>query len=147
MKFVRNKSIGIVLFAGLLLCQRDSVAAQVQQTDDLSYVDSDESAVAANEPADVQIARAMAAGPPHVADFARIIGVDAQGKRIVLREGRLHVPTRQPRSPWPSRIMLERGGATVEVGFSCAQSQAEQHRARHHLHACGLEAAQRIQSV
>jgi hypothetical protein len=87
MKFVRNKSIGIVLFAGLLLCQRDSVAAQVQQTDDLSHVDSDESAGAANEPADVQIARAMAAGPPHVADFARIIGVDAQGKRIVLREG------------------------------------------------------------
>jgi hypothetical protein len=39
------------------------------------------------ESAEVQIARAMSAGPKHVADGARLMGADAQGKEIVLREG------------------------------------------------------------
>ena len=42
---------------------------------------------AAGEPAEVQMARAIAAGPRHVTDSARIVGADAQGKRMVLREG------------------------------------------------------------
>ncbi len=40
-----------------------------------------------NESAEVQIARAISAGPKHVTDGARIMGADAQGKAIVLREG------------------------------------------------------------
>ena len=39
------------------------------------------------ESAEVQIARAISAGPKHVSDGARLMGVDAQGKEIVLREG------------------------------------------------------------
>jgi hypothetical protein len=85
MKFVRRNSVIIILLAGLLLCQRSSVGAQMQPTDD--HVAVDESGGAAGEPAEVQMARAIAAGPPHVTSSARIVGADAQGKRIVLREG------------------------------------------------------------
>ena len=81
MKFVRRNSLVIILLAGLLLCQRGSVGAQMQQTDDHSYMDTDESGGAAGEPAEVQMARAMAAGPRHVTDFARIVGVDEQPHR------------------------------------------------------------------
>ena len=87
MKFVRRNSLVIILFAGLLLCERGSVGAQMQHTDDHSYMDIDENGGAAGEPAGVQMARAIAAGPPHVTDSARIVGTDAQGKRMVLREG------------------------------------------------------------
>jgi hypothetical protein len=87
MKFVRRNSLVIILLAGLLLCQRGSVSAQIQQTDDHSHMDLDESGGAASEPAEVQMARAIAAGPRHVTDTARIVGADAQGKRVVLREG------------------------------------------------------------
>jgi hypothetical protein len=59
----------------------------MQQTDDHSHLDIDESGGAAGEPPEVQMARAIAAGPQHVTDSARIVGADAQGKRIVLREG------------------------------------------------------------
>jgi hypothetical protein len=87
MKFVQRNSLVIILLAALLLCQRGSVGAQMQQTDDHSYMDTDESGGAAGEPAEVQMARAIAAGPRHVTDSARIVGADAQGKRMVLREG------------------------------------------------------------
>jgi hypothetical protein len=87
MKFVRRNSLAIILLAGLLLCQRGSVGAQMQQTDDHSHMAIDESGGAAGEPAEVQMERAIAAGPRHVTDFARIVGTDAQGKRVVLREG------------------------------------------------------------
>jgi len=59
----------------------------MQQADDHSHMDMDESGGAAGEPAEVQMARAIAAGPRHVTDFARIVGADAQGRRVVLREG------------------------------------------------------------
>jgi hypothetical protein len=87
MKFVRRNSLVIILLAGLLLCQRGSVGAQMQQPDDHSHMDIDESGGAAGEPAEVQMARAIAAGPLHVTNSARIVGADAQGKRMVLREG------------------------------------------------------------
>src|SRR6266850_8427191 len=87
MKFVRRNSLVIILFAGLLLCQRGSIGAQVQQTDDHSYMDVDESGGAAGEPAEIQMMRAIAAGPRHVTDSARIVGTDVQGKKVVLREG------------------------------------------------------------
>jgi hypothetical protein len=87
MKFVRRNSLVLILLAGLLLCQRGSVGAQTQQTDDDSHTDIVESGGAAGEPAEVQMTRAIAAGPLHVTNAARIVGADAQGKRIVLREG------------------------------------------------------------
>jgi len=87
MKFVRRNGLVIILSAGLLLCQRDTVGAQMQQADDYSHMDVDESGGAAGEPAEIQMVRAIAAGPRHVTDFARIVGTDAQGKRVVLREG------------------------------------------------------------
>ena len=87
MTFVRRKSLVIVLSAGLLLCLQGSGGAQVQQADDHSHMDMDEIGAATDEPADVQMARAIAAGPHHVTDAARIVGVDGQGRRIVLREG------------------------------------------------------------
>lgn len=43
--------------------------------------------VPSDEPPEVQIARAVSAGPKHVTDGAQITGMDAQGKTIVLREG------------------------------------------------------------
>ena len=87
MKFFRRNGLVIILLAGLLLCQRGSVGAQTQQRDDHSHMDIDENGGAAGEPAEVQMARAMAAGPRHVTNSARIVGADAQGKKIVLREG------------------------------------------------------------
>jgi hypothetical protein len=84
MKFVRRNSMVIILLAGLLLCQRGSVGAQTQPTDDHMDI---QSGGAAGEPADIQMARAVAAGPLHVTNSARIVGVDAQGKSMVLREG------------------------------------------------------------
>jgi len=39
------------------------------------------------EPPEIQMARAIAAGPKEITDQARIMGFDAQGNRIVLREG------------------------------------------------------------
>jgi hypothetical protein len=87
MKFVRRNSLVIILFAGLLLCQGGSVGAQTQQRDDQGHMDIDEGGGAAGEPAEVQMARAIAAGPLHVTNSARIVGADAQGKRMVLREG------------------------------------------------------------
>ena len=40
-----------------------------------------------------KIARAMSAGPDNISDAARIIDTDAQGNKVILREGgkRLHV--------------------------------------------------------
>jgi hypothetical protein len=88
MKPARLNSLMIILLAALLLCQRETSGAQVQPADDHGHVDIDGGDGAAGEPAEVQIARAMAAGPPHVADSARIVGVDAQGKKTVLRDGK-----------------------------------------------------------
>jgi len=42
---------------------------------------------AADEPAEVQITRALSAGPEHVVAGARIEGTNAQGERVTLREG------------------------------------------------------------
>ena len=39
------------------------------------------------ESVEIQMARAIAAGPKEITDQARIMGTDAQGNRIVLREG------------------------------------------------------------
>jgi hypothetical protein len=128
MKFVRRNGLVIILSAGLLLCQRGPAGAQTQQTDDYSHMDIAESGGAAGEPAEVQMARAIAAGPRHVTNSARIVGADAQGKRMVLREGGNGFTCQpgNPKVPRPSRIVFERGGAPVECGYGCAQSQADE---------------------
>ena len=59
----------------------------MQLTDGSSLMDIDESGGVAGDPAEVQMARAIAAGPQHLTGAARIVGADAQGKRMVLREG------------------------------------------------------------
>jgi hypothetical protein len=82
-----HNNLVIILSAGLLLCQHGSASAQVQQAGDHGQMDVDESDGAAGEPAEVQMARAIAAGPRHVTESAMIVGADAQGRRIVLREG------------------------------------------------------------
>lgn len=86
MKFLRRYDLAMILLAGLLLGPQGAAFAQ-QQADDISHMDVDESPGAAGEPAEVQMARAIAAGPRHATDAARIVGADAQGRSIVLREG------------------------------------------------------------
>src|SRR5712672_1669960 len=71
------------------------------------------------ESSEIQMARAIAAGPKEITDQARIMGTDAQGNRIVLREG--------------------------NNDFIC-QPGKPQLVAPHHLHACGRDAAQHIRS-
>jgi hypothetical protein len=74
----------IVFSAGLLLLQ-SPLLAQVPK--DLGYMAIAESGGVAGEPKDAQIARAIAAGPSTITGDARIVGTDADGKSIVLREG------------------------------------------------------------
>jgi hypothetical protein len=85
MEFRWNRVV-LVFLTGLLLYQQGSVEAQVRPMDE-SHVDLDKSSGGAGEPAEVQLSRAIAAGPAHLTASARIIGVDARGNRKVLREG------------------------------------------------------------
>ena len=75
-------SIALSLTA-LFLLQR----AQAQVAADRGYMNIGDAIGAAGESKQAQIARAIAAGPKQVTDSARIEGSDAQGKKIVLREG------------------------------------------------------------
>jgi hypothetical protein len=111
MRFARRNSM--ILLAALLLCQRGSVGAQIA-TDDHSHMD--EGGGAAGEPADVQMARAIAAGPRHVTDGARIVGADTRGKRKVLREG-------------SNGFTCQPGNAALGRPASCANEAARQWRA------------------
>jgi hypothetical protein len=47
----------------------------------------DEGGPVSVESSEIQVARAIAAGPKEITDQARIMGTDAEGNRIVLREG------------------------------------------------------------
>jgi hypothetical protein len=88
MKFIRprrHRDSMIILSAAVLLLQVP-IAAQSPGTIDRGYMYI-EGGGAAGEPKDVQIGRALAAGPGTVTAGARIVGVDSQGKSIVLREG------------------------------------------------------------
>ena len=89
MKHIRRNTLAIALAASLLLVQ-GAVEAQAPDAADRGYMSNiGESIGAAGESAQAQIARAIAAGPgKQVTDFARIEGSDAQGKKIVLREGK-----------------------------------------------------------
>jgi hypothetical protein len=74
------------------------VEAQVPSAADRGYMNIDESGGAAGEPREVLMGRAIAAGPRSVTDAARIVGTDAQGKPVVLREGNNNF-TCQPGNP------------------------------------------------
>lgn len=80
-----------VHFAGVaslsLLLFQHPVLAQATGVPNPGYMAIQAAIGAAGEPGEAQIARAIAAGPKHVTDFARIEGSDAQGNRVVLREG------------------------------------------------------------
>src|SRR4051812_636489 len=86
----------IQLSAALLLLQLPS-AAQSPGPIDRGYMYI-ESGGAAGESKDVQIARALAAGPRTIIGGARIVGVDSQGKAIRPRQGRNGFPC-QPGNP------------------------------------------------
>ncbi|HTE43533.1 MAG TPA: hypothetical protein VK629_22125, partial [Steroidobacteraceae bacterium] len=73
------------LIAGVPLFQ--SAQAQVPSAADRGYMAIPETGGVAGESKDVQIARAVAAGPSTVTGNARIVGTDASGKSSVLREG------------------------------------------------------------
>jgi hypothetical protein len=85
MQVMRRTVLTIGIGAGALLMQL--AQAQVPNAADRGYMNIEEAIGAADESKDVQIARAMAAGPKDVSADARIVGSDAQGKRTVLREG------------------------------------------------------------
>ena len=59
------------------------------------------------------MARAIAAGPTHVTDFARIVGADAQGNKMVLREG-------------SNGFTCQPGNPKVLVPASCSNEAARQ---------------------
>ena len=86
MKHIRRNSLAIALSTSLLLVQ-GAVETQVPNAADRGYMNIGEGIGAAGESKQAQIARAIAAGPRQVTDSARIESSDAQGKRIVLREG------------------------------------------------------------
>jgi hypothetical protein len=73
-------SAALALFHG-------SLHAQVPSAAERGYMTVPESGGAAGESKETQIARAVAAGPFTITDSARIVGTDAQGKPLVLREG------------------------------------------------------------
>jgi hypothetical protein len=86
MKHIQRSSLTFALFTSLLLVH-GAVQAQVPNATDRGYMNIDESIGAAGESREAQIARAIAAGPVQVTESARIEGSDAQGKKIILREG------------------------------------------------------------
>jgi len=86
MRHIYRNSLALALVTTLLLIQR-AVAAQVPNAADRGYMNLDGSIGAAGESKEAQIARAIAAGPKSVTESARIEGRDAQGKKVVLREG------------------------------------------------------------
>jgi hypothetical protein len=65
-----------ICLAGILL----QGAAQITSSNESSSMSSDDSK-------EVKIARAMSAGPASVANAATIVDTDAQGNRVILREG------------------------------------------------------------
>ena len=86
MKHIQRDRFAIALSTSLLLVP-GVVRAQVPSAADRGYMTIVDAIGAAGESKETQIARAIAAGPKHVTDSARIEGSDAQGKKIVLREG------------------------------------------------------------
>jgi hypothetical protein len=86
MKRIQPHSFPIALSTSLLLIP-GLVRAQVPSAADRGYMTIVDAIGAAGESKEAQIARAIAAGPKHVTDSARIEGSDAKGKKIVLREG------------------------------------------------------------
>jgi hypothetical protein len=84
MKLIRQQD-WLVISAGLFLLQ-GTAAAQAPSAAERGYMNL-EAGGAAGESKDAQIARAIAAGPSTIVGTAKIVGTDAQGKLVVLRDG------------------------------------------------------------
>jgi hypothetical protein len=69
-------AIALVVFAGT----RSSTHAESKADNGAAVIDR-------NETTEAKIARAMSAGPPEIAQSAKIIDKDAQGHTVVLRQG------------------------------------------------------------
>ncbi len=82
----RRRCFTAAVTASVLLLQ-SPVEAQAPKPADRGYMAIELAIGAPGESSEAQIARAIAAGPSHVTEFARIEGSDAQGNRVVLREG------------------------------------------------------------
>src|SRR5688572_28316647 len=85
MKLMRRSSSKIIFFVSLLSVE--GAVAQMPGIGDLGYMAITDGIGAPGESKEAQVARAIAAGPKHVTDLARIEGSDAQGNKVVLREG------------------------------------------------------------
>jgi hypothetical protein len=84
MNFPKNLiSLGI----GLALSVALPSHAQVPDAKDRGYMDVPESGGTPGESNETQIARAVAAGPSTITGNAQIVGIDANGTPLVLREG------------------------------------------------------------
>jgi hypothetical protein len=86
MKFTNRVAFTIVPFAGLLVVHC-AAFAQLPDANSRGYMEIPETGGAKGESKEVQIARALAAGPATVTDNARVVGTDGSGKSVVLREG------------------------------------------------------------
>jgi len=86
MNVTRRLDSMLILSAGVFLLQSPAEAAMPSAAE-RGAMNVHESGAAAGEATQAQLARAIAAGPSTVAPGARIIGTDANGKTIVLREG------------------------------------------------------------
>jgi hypothetical protein len=86
MTTIHGQGLRILICACLVLLH-GAVEAQVPTAADRGYMNIEEGGGVAGESKDVQIARAMAAGPSTINGAAKIVGADSQGKPVVLREG------------------------------------------------------------
>lgn len=82
---MNSANTSMTVCAGLLLL--NCASAQVPDAKDRGYMAVPETGGVAGESKQVQIARAVAAGPATITGNARIVGSDANGKTVVLREG------------------------------------------------------------
>jgi hypothetical protein len=82
MKFTKLSLTFLTLTAAMLLTAGMLIrsAAQTTPSDQRSSTSSD-------DPPQGKIARAMSAGPDNISQSARIIDTDAQGNKVILREG------------------------------------------------------------
>jgi hypothetical protein len=95
-----------------------------------------------------KIARAMSAGPDNISESARIIDTDAQGNKVILREGSNGF-TCMPGNPnvvGEPPMCVDAASIAVVRRRQGSQTQADQHSPRHHLYAGRGYAAQRFRS-
>ena len=81
MIYVHSKIVTLVAAIAILIVTDARIGSQTQSTPTNSNGNE------TSETTEAKIERAMSAGPPEVARSAKIIDKDAQGRRVVLRQG------------------------------------------------------------